>query len=314
MTDIQGKGKAVFALAAAATLWASSFVALKIGFQHFDPMVVIFGRMFVASLGFLVVAKSLSRIDYRPGDWKLLLFMGVCEPGFYFIFEALALSYTDASQAGMITALLPLMVAVAARFTLAESISRKTLIGFTMAIAGALALSAAAEATDTAPNPILGNFLEFMAMVCATGYMITLKGLTPRYNPWFLTMIQAFIGSIFYFPLLFLPSTELPTTFSLTGVGAVIYLGLFVTIAAYGLYNYGMSKIPASQASAFVNLIPVITLFFGWLMLGERLNWIQYIASAVVIAGVFVSQDRSGKQKKAAPIGQPVLQPSETTD
>ena len=292
MTSLPGKGKALAALWAAVTLWASSFIVLKIAFNHFDPMVVIFGRMFVASVCFLLVFRKLRHIDYQPGDWKLLLFMGVCEPGLYFIFEAMALTHTDASQAGMICALLPLLVAVAARFTLGERITRRTLSGFGLAIVGAVALSAAADATATAPNPALGNFLEFLAMICATGYMITLKGLTPRYSPWFLTMVQAFVGSLFYFPLLFLPSTQLPMAFSMPGALSILYLGIFVTIGAYGLYNYGMSKIPASQASAFVNLIPVITLFLGWLFLDERLNVIQYAASAVVVAGVYLSQDK----------------------
>jgi len=297
---MHGKGKALFALWAGVILWASSFIVLKIAFTHFDPMVVIFGRMIIASLCFLFVFKKLRHVDYHAGDWKLLLFMGMCEPGFYFIFEAMALTYTDASQAGMICALLPLMVAGVARFTLNERISRRTLSGFGLAVIGAIALSVAASATATAPNPMLGNFLEFMAMICATGYMITFKRLTPRYSPWFLTMIQAFVGSLFYFPLLFLPTTTLPTEFSLTGIVAVIYLGFFVTIMAYGLYNYGMSKIPASQASAFVNLIPVITLFFGWFFLSERLNWMQYVASAVVIAGVYLSQDKQNANDTTA--------------
>lgn len=288
----EGKIKAFVALAAGVFLWASSFIVLKIAFQRFDPMVVIFGRMFVASICFLLVIKSFKNINYQPGDLKLLLFMGICEPGFYFIFEALALTYTDASQAGMICALLPLMVAVAARVVLGEPLSRRTAAGFSLAIIGAIALSAAADTTETATNPILGNFLEFMAMVCACGYMITMKKLTPRYNPWFLTMVQAFVGAVFYFPLLFLPSTELPTTFDLTGIGSILYLGIFVTIMAYGLYNYGMSKIPSAQASSFVNLIPVMTLAMGWLLLDERLNWIQYAASVIVIVGVYVSQDR----------------------
>ena len=298
MTNTQGNGKAFFALWAAVILWSSSFIALKFAFQRFDPMVVIFGRMFIASLCFLLVFKSLKNIDYRPGDWKLLLFMGVCEPGFYFIFEALSLTYTDASQAGMICALLPLLVAIAARFTLGERVSRKTLAGFSLAMIGAVLLSIAATSTETAPNPALGNFLEFLAMICATGYMISLKKLTPRYNPWFLTMIQAFVGTIFYFPLLFLPTTTLPTTIDPVGIATIAYLGIFVTIMAYGLYNYGMSKIPASQASSFVNLIPVITIVFGWLLLNERLNWIQYAASGIVLAGVYLSQDKQPASQK----------------
>ena len=39
-----------FTLLGAMLLWASSFIALKIAFRDFDPMVVIFGRMLVASL------------------------------------------------------------------------------------------------------------------------------------------------------------------------------------------------------------------------------------------------------------------------
>lgn len=295
----EGKTKALMALGGAVLLWASSFIVLKIAFQRFDPMVVIFGRMFVASLGFMLVFRKLRRIDYQPGDWKLLAFMGVCEPGLYFIFEALALTYTDASQAGMICALLPLMVAVAARLVLGEPLSKRMASGFGLAIVGAVLLSAVAEQTDTASNPILGNFLEFLAMVCACGYMIAMKKLTPRYNSWFLTMVQAFIGAIFYFPLLFLPSTDMPTSFDFTGVASVLYLGIFVTIMAYGLYNYGMSKIPTAQASAFINLIPVITLVLGMVLLGERLNWMQYAASVIVIGGVYVSQGGSSRKGAA---------------
>jgi drug/metabolite transporter (DMT)-like permease len=300
MVIVDGKTRALVALGAAVLLWASSFIVLKIAFQRFDPMVVIFGRMFVASICFLLVFKNLKRIDYRPGDWKLLAFMGICEPGFYFIFEALALTYTDASQAGMICALLPLMVAVAARMTLNEPLTRRTVAGFSLAIAGAVVLSSVAEATETASHPMLGNFLEFMAMICACGYMIAFKKLSFRYNPWFLTMVQAFIGSLFYFPLLFLPSTELPVSLDPVGVSAVLYLGVFVTIGAYGMYNYGMSKIPAGQASSFINLIPVITLVLGLVLLGERLNWMQYAASALVVAGVYVSQDTRPKEPAPA--------------
>jgi drug/metabolite transporter (DMT)-like permease len=65
------------------------------------------------------------------------------------------------------------------------------------------------------------------------------------------------------------------------------------------MYNYGMSKIPAGQASSFINLIPVITLAMGLVLLGERLNWMQYAASALVVVGVYVSQDSRGK--KAVP-------------
>lgn len=298
----EAKIRAFAALTIAVTLWASSFVVLKFAFRQFDPMVVIFGRMLVAAICLLFIKKRIPPVNYRPGDWKLLLFMGVCEPGLYFVFEALALSYTDASQAGMICAMLPVIVAVAARMTLGEHISRKTMYGFGLAVIGAVTLSAAAAPTSTASNPILGNFLEFLAMICAAGYMVTMKGLSDRYNSWFLTLVQALIGTLFYFPLLFIPTTTIPTAFPLMGLLAIVYLGFAVTVGGYGLYNYGLSKIPASQASAFINLIPVITLVLGVTLLNEKLNTLQYIASAAVVIGVYISQEKFPEQ---APIKDP---------
>ena len=277
-------------LIAAMVLWASSFVVLKLAFRSYHPMVVIFGRMVVASLCFLLFANRFRGVRFRKGDWKFILFMTICEPCLYFIFEAAALENTTASQAGMIAAMLPLMVAVAARLVLKERLSRRTYLGFAIAICGAVWLSGAGKPHAAAPDPILGNFLEFVAMVCATGYIITLKQLTARYSPFLLTAFQAFIGSLFYFPLLLLPSTALPTRWEPTGIMAILYLGAFISFGAYGLYNFGVSRISVSRASAFVNLIPVFTLFFGWAILGERFTAVQYVAAGLIFTGIYVSQ------------------------
>ena len=87
-------------------LWASSFIALKIAFQGYHPMIVIFGRMVVGSICFLVFYRQLRHTVIKREDVKYLLFMAVCEPCIYFIFEAKALELTSASQAGLITAML----------------------------------------------------------------------------------------------------------------------------------------------------------------------------------------------------------------
>ena len=73
----------------------------------------------------------------------------------------------------------------------------------------------------------------------------------------------------FFLPLMFLPGQRLPTEFVPVPALSVVYLGAAITLGAYGLYSYGVSKIPASQASAFVNLIPVATLIMARLTLGE---------------------------------------------
>jgi drug/metabolite transporter (DMT)-like permease len=282
-------------LVLAMLLWASSFVALKIAFRAYDPMVVIFGRMAVASICFLLLCRwFMNSVDLRWGDLKYILFMAFCEPCLYFIFEAMAMQQTTASQAGMITAMLPILVALAAGWLLKETVGLYSWLGLLMTLAGVCWLTLESAPSTDAPNPVLGNFYEFLAMVCATGYTITLKRLTRRYPPFFLTAMQAFAGSVFYLPLLFLPSTRLPLHFEPASGMAVIYLGAVITLGAYGLYNFGLKHIPASQASAYVNLIPVFSVLMGWMMLGESFTGTQCLAAVLVMAGVYISQRRQG--------------------
>ncbi len=280
-------------LLAATFLWASSFIALKTAFTVYDPMVVIFGRMIIALIFILLFLKPLRNIQFRKHDFKYLLFLGFCEPCLYFVFEAIALKNTSASQAGMVTATLPLIVAIPAWFFLKEEMTVRKILGFTLAVGGVVLLSVGSDVTENAPNPLFGNFMEFMAMVAASGYIITMRYLSTSYSSLFVTSFQAFIGSIFFLPLLALPTTTLPTSFEILPVLAIIYLGIFVTFGAYGSYNYAISKIPASQATAFINLIPVFTLVMGVLILGDKLTLMQGIAVVIVFLGIYVSQMKS---------------------
>ncbi len=118
------KTGAIGCLVLAMALWGSAFIGLKIAFEELPPLWVIFGRMALGSLVFVLAWRWRGRWEYRRGDWKYLIGLAVCEPCLYFVFEALALERTSASQAGMITALLPLMVAVGAFFVLGERVAR----------------------------------------------------------------------------------------------------------------------------------------------------------------------------------------------
>ncbi len=281
------------ALVLACLIWASSFIALKYAFQTFEPMLVILARLTVASVCFLFLWKYISNVKIRKQDIKYLILMAFFEPCLYFIFEAQALQNTTASNAGIITALLPLMVAFSARFFLNEPLSKNMLIGFTLAIIGSIWLSFTTNPSDYSPNPLYGNFMEFLAMLCATGYILTLKHLSNNLSSFFLTAVQAFVGALFYFPVLFFPNIQKPASYELIPTLSVIYLGAVVTLGAYGLYNYGVSRTKASTASAYINLIPAFSIILAFLILGEKLSIGGIIASGVIFFGVFVSQLKS---------------------
>lgn len=289
--NINSKHFPFIALILAMIIWSSSFIGLKVAFRSYDPMVVIFGRMFVASICFLLLWKYIFKdFKYYKGDYKILLFMAFCEPCLYFIFEGIALGNTSASQAGIITATAPIFVLSAASIVLKEKYNGQAWIGAMTALAGVCWITLASSPDESAPNPVFGNLCEMLAMVCATGYTISLKHLTKRYSPFFLTAIQAFIGSFFYLPILFLPVVEKPTDVVLLPIIAVIYLGAVVTLGAYGLYNFALKHVPAAQAASYINLIPLFSVSMAWLFLGETLNIQQCLAAVTIILGVYTTQ------------------------
>lgn len=285
------------ALVAATLLWGGSFIAMKIAMRGFSPLLVVFCRMALASAVFGLLWRRLGGFRAARGDWPGLLFMAFCEPCLYFVFEAKALTLTQASQAAMVTALLPLLTAVAAAWFLKEKLEGKAVAGLVLAVLGVVVMSASGEATKDAPHPVFGNFLEFVAMCCAVGYIVTAKRLAARHRPLYLTAVQSFTGTVFFAPVLLF--TPLPEHIEAGPALAVVFLGLGVTFVAYGLYNYGVSRAPAAKAAAFINLIPVFACLLSRVMLDEDLTATQWIGGGMALCGVALSA-RPGRKAQSS--------------
>ncbi len=280
-------------------IWASSFIALKSAMQDLGEYTVIFIRMVTASLCFLYFIKDFLKYDFTKNDIKYIFLLALFEPCFYFIFEAKALLYTSASQAGMITSLMPIITAIAAGFFLKEIITRKLIFGSLVAMFGAVWLSVQATTSYSAPNPMLGNFLEFCAMICAAGYTIVARYLSNKYSALFITAIQVFIGAVFFFPFFIYEISTSNMQFTIEALSWSVYLGIVVTLGGYGLYNFALTKIEASKAAVFIYLIPIFTVFLAYILLGEKLSSKELIASSLILIGVFISQLKVKKFKKA---------------
>ncbi len=279
------------ALVAAMLIWSSSFIALKIAFVDYSPLLAIWGRMTVATAMFVLIFKVLPAVRYRKGDIWPLLGMALMEPCLYFVFEGYALTYTSAGQAGMITATLPLLVGVAAFLFLGEKNSAVHWLGFVLALIGVVVITLTSEEDSVnAANPVLGNSLEVLAMCCATGYTILVKKLTARYHPLFLIAVQSVVGMVFFLPAFFFSSVHVADILFSASTLAIVYLGIVVTIGGYGLYTYGVSRLSASQASVYTNLIPVFTVAMSWLWLGEHFSLAQGAGAALVFLGIYFSR------------------------
>ena len=278
------------AMIAITLLWGGSFTMIKLALAHYHVFVVTFSRMIIAAALFALCWRKLRRVRVLRCDIPPMLGMILCEPCLFFTFEAYALYNTTASQAGMIVALTPMIIAVAAFLLLKERPGPLVWIGFAVAIAGVMILSYDATASAEAPNPILGNFLEGLAMAAAAGFVICLKKLKGSYPPIFLAATQAFGGCIFFLFTLLLPGVSWPDTWPLAPTLAIGYLGVLITFLGISLYNYGLSGLPATRSAGLLNLVSVSAVIFGVIFLDERLTALQWAACGLVLLGVFISR------------------------
>jgi drug/metabolite transporter (DMT)-like permease len=268
-------------------LYGGSFVAMKAALEFLDPWLIVLGRMLLALATFSLFWRLIPPVTLVKRHLPKLLVMALSEPCLYFVFEAKALTLTQASQAGVITALLPVMVACAAAAFQGERATPANWAGLALGFAGAALLSAFAPKDQYSPDPVLGNLLEFAAMACATVYTLMVKHLVRHFSPLFLTAFQVVTGAVFFTPALFF--SPWPRQVPWQAVAAVAYLGLGVSVTAYGLYNFCLSKLPAGRVAGAVNLIPVFTLLLGWLTLGETVTGWQWPAVGLILAGARLS-------------------------
>jgi drug/metabolite transporter (DMT)-like permease len=278
------------AVLGAVLLWGASFSTMRIALADLHPWSVMWLRMIIALACILPLYRTINLSAYRPGDWKLLLPAVIFQPCLYFWLESSALGLTTSAQAGIISASVPLLVAVAAWMILKEPLSARVTAGLLLSLAGVAVLTLGGDATESAPSPLLGNSLEFLAMVCAASNMILIRILGRRYDAWTLTVMQVVTGTLFFSPGL-AHLMEVPAgTFDLQLVLILIFLGAGVTLGAFSLYNWAITRMPASTASAHINLIPVVAVGCGFAFLGETMNPVQMAAACVVLFSVLMAQ------------------------
>ena len=268
-------------------LWGGGMIALKYAFESFAVLHVVFARVAFAALFYLALLPKWRHLPYEKGDWKFLLLLVMFEPCLFFLCETFAMKFTTASQGGVIAACFPLCTAVAAWIFLKEKLTRRTIIAIILAVLGVAGSSYFAEGDAKASNPLLGNLLMFGAVLSSTGYAVCVRFISRRYSFLSISAVQAIGGTVAFLPALF--SAPLPQSVTLPALGGLLYMGVGVGILAYLLLNLSLKYLEAGIVSLFGNLIPVFTLVFAYVLLGERLNLPQVACVGLALFGVVVS-------------------------
>ncbi len=280
---------AYISLVIATVLYGTTLTAMKVCLNYYSEVELITLRMLVSTFlflpFFLTVYKDL-RID--KVDYKFILLMTICEPCLYFLFETHALKYTSSGQAGVVSAMEPILIIIFAKIILKEHLPKIAYFGVLLGIIGSIILSVGSDVNELAPNPVFGNSLELCAEILTVTSIITTKYLMDKYPPFLLAGTQVILGGVFFTALNIIQGGSFMPVLN-QSLPIVIYLGV-LTVVSYALYNYGICTLSASKASPFLYLLPISSICFGCFFLGETFNMFQIFACLLIFFGIYVSQ------------------------
>lgn len=275
----------------AMVFWGMSFVWSTQVYQSLNPTTTIFLRLVVASI-FLTAILFAFRINEKVKREHLKLFAlaALFEPFLYFICEGYGLKNSSPIIGSGIIALIPLVTPIAARVFLKERLTPMNIVGFIISFVGVIVMLLNKNLELTAsPKGIL--FL-CGSVIVAVGYSIALIRLTKLYKPLTITWMQNIFGMVYFIPMFFIMEHFDPSNFANVGayIGPLLCLGVFCSAVAYSLWAFAFSKLGASKANVYSNLIPVFTAIFSYLLAIEELTAFKIVGILVVVVGLVLSQ------------------------
>ena len=259
--------------------WALGFTVAKAALDEFPPLLLMSMRFFIAGL-ILVWFVPIPRHCLKDLFWISLVGSTV-QYGLTFT----GLSMIDASLGGIIVQLeVPFSVLLAV-IIFRERPGLLRIIGMTVSFIG-IALIAG--------KPGLSGQLEGIlltasgALVWAIGQIMykrissQIDGLTGIAWIGVIATPQMLIGSMIF------ETGQVDALMNASWVGwaSVVYLGLIITVVGYGIWFTVLARNPVSHVMPVLLVLPVFTVLFSVLLLGERPSLEVLLGGVTILAGV----------------------------
>ena len=279
-------------------IWGLSFIWSTQVYENLNPTATIFLRLVIATIFFTAIL-FIFRLNEKVERKHLGLFAlaAMFEPFLYFIFEGYGLKNTSPIIGSAIIAMIPLVTPIAASIFLKERLSVMNIIGLIVSFLGVMVMLINRNLEFVASTK--GVIFLFCAVLVAVGYSISLAKLTKLYKPLTITWMQNIVGMIYFLPMTIVMEQFDSSTFANVGeyILPLICLGVLCSAVAYSLWAFSFSRLGASRANVYTNLIPVFTAIFSYFIIHEELTINKSVGIVLVVVGLVFSQIKKKEAK-----------------
>jgi drug/metabolite transporter (DMT)-like permease len=275
--------------------WAGNVITARALHEVVPPFTLSFWRWSAAFVCLLPwVARDLAACtaDIRR-SWRRLVAAGILGMAAYSSLVYFGLQWTSATNAALINAALPIVVAALNSVLYRQRLGALQWSGVALSLTGVVVIVLQTGGRLAAVNP--GDLWVFAAVVGFAVYTVCFGRARSGLPPGCYLAATIAIAAAACLPLHLWETASRPVGFSLSTAAAVAYLAIFPSILSYAFWNKGVEVVGAARAGAFLNLLPVFTTGLAVLLLDERLNGFHAAGALLILTGIGTTAWRKGR-------------------
>lgn len=274
-------------------IWGTTFIATKVLLRTFSPLEILFIRFAAGYLALWCVYPRPLRLSDRRQE-RYFAFAGLSGVTLYYLFENIALTFSTASNVGVLVSVAPFFTAILSSICLQEGKpDKRFFLGLAVAMGGVCLISF--QGGDGVSVHLAGDLLALAAALLWACYSILSKKIGELGYPVIAATRRIFFyGILFMLPLLPFAGFHVSTAdlFTPVNLGNLVYLSLGACALCFVTWNFAVTRLGSIKTSMYIYAVPVITAIFSALILHETLTASMILGIGLTLAGLFLSQKR----------------------
>ena len=283
------------ACALAGGLWGTGFFFGKIAMREMSSAHMVLYRFLFACVGLSpVLLRGRPGLDAR--GWRILLIAALVGVPVQFLLQFAGLARTTVSHASLMVGTLPVVLAVGATIFAHERLDRIGWVALAVSSTGAALIAlGGSHSTGHGDNPsLIGDLLVVLSLMISLAWILMNQRLLRDHSPLIVTAYGLMTGTVMLAAWVFAVDGPPPIHISMQAWLALAASGLLCTASTTLLWNWGLTRVPASRAGVFLNLEPMIGSVLGVTVLGDQLGPTAWLGAAMILGAAITLTSRQG--------------------
>ncbi len=269
-------------------VWGITFAVNRIMALALPPLLAAGARVMISGALLTVIARTRGlRLPARPRDWLSIAAAGLLGISLANGLSVLALRQIPSNQAALINASSAFWIACVGMYgRRAAPVGMRTWAGLAVGFAGVAVLLLARGVGASAH---LGWQVALLAAtLCWALATAVMRESQPGCDPLVFTAAYLLCGGALLAACGLASGDAARWTWSVSGLAAIAFLAIFSSTLGFVAYTYLLVHETPARIGTYAYVNPLVAVVAGWLLLGERLDGLQLIGSAIIFAGVIM--------------------------